>query len=65
MLAKVKSTVGIHLDIEWEGWIFSKSLDMNEVIRELHNHDCIHNNKILFNHFLLGIKTSLLGDNGL
>jgi hypothetical protein len=61
MLADFKSTVGTHLDIGCEGWMFTASLDEKGNARGLHNQDYLHNGKILINPLLSAARRLQLG----
>ena len=61
MLKDYKSDVGKRLKLEWEGWLFSASLDDNGDARGLHDQDYIHNRKKLINPLDSPVRVMQLG----
>lgn len=61
MLADFKSIEGNRLDIGWEGWMFSASLDENGNAKGLHDQDYLHNGKKLINPLLSAARILQLG----
>ena len=52
MLVDYQSNEGIRLDVGWEGWVFSASLNPSGNAKGLHDQDYIHNGKKLINPLL-------------
>ena len=61
MLADYQSNEGICLDVGWEGWVFSASLNPSGNAKGLHDQDYIHNGKKLINPLLSAARTLQLG----
>jgi hypothetical protein len=61
MLADFKSIEGNRLDIGWEGWMISASLDENGDAKGLHDQDYLHNGKKLINPLLSAARILQLG----
>ena len=61
MLADYQRNDGIRLDVGWEGWVFTASLDSGGNAKGLHDQDYIHNGKKLINPLLSATKTLQLG----
>jgi hypothetical protein len=57
MLADYQRNDGIRLDVGWEGWVFTASLDSCGNAKGLHDQDYIHNGKKLINPLLSATKT--------
>ena len=61
MLADYKSDSGRWLQVDWEGWMFTASLDEKEDAMGMHDQDYIHNGKKLINPLLSAARTLQLG----
>ena len=61
MLGDYKSSIGNRLEVGWEGWIFSASVDSNGSATGLHDQDYIHNGTKLINPLLSAARTLQLG----
>jgi len=63
VLQDYKSQEGCRLELDWDGWIFTASLNSDEDAFGLHDQDCIYNSKKLISRLFSSIQCmQLRGD---
>lgn len=61
MLSDFRSSEGLRLSVDWEGWVFTLAMNGAAEATGLHDQDYIHNGKKLINPLDSKVRTLRLG----